>query len=406
MHTKKQDGSWTEPELVDFFNGNVNEVQPCLSPSGEELYFAADHPDGWGGYDLYYVKKEGINGWSEPQILGRNINTTGNENFPTMQEDTLYFSSDYRPGMGGLDIFKTYRLASGKWSSAKNVKHPINSGADDFGLILLPKGKLPKGVVRKGYFSSNRNGSDDILGYTQMKTKKKKPKETLVVDYTWVLDGFVLEKIFENPDDPNSKYLGRRPIEMAKVDVVFDGKKEHFTVGKDGAFTMVLSEDTDYEIIAYKDGYLKNKVFFSTKDIGRDPEQPEQHFEVEVVLDKIYQDREIVLDNIYYDFNKYNIRKDAEPTLNELVKVLKLNPNIKIELGSHTDCRGGDAYNANLSQQRAQSVVDYLQTKGISASRLFAIGYGATKPAVNCKCSQCTEEEHQRNRRTTFKIVE
>ena len=406
MHTTKKGETWSKPEMISFFEGNVNEVQPCLAPSGEELYFASDHPDGWGGYDIYLVRREGRGGWSEPEILGRTINSSGNEKFPTMQEDTMYFSSDYWPGMGGLDIFKTYRLASGKWSSASNVKYPINSGADDFGLILLPRDRLKAGVVRKGYFSSNRNGSDDILEYTQMKSKKRPPIDTTSLVYTWILDGFVLERIFENPSDPNSKYLGRKPIEGARVNITFQKEAKSIKVGADGAFSIELEEDMDYEIVAHKEGYLKNKVIFSTKGIGRDPAQPVQHFEVEVILDKIYQDQEIVLKNIYYDFNKSNIRKDAQPTLNELAKILALNPAIKIELGAHTDCRGNDSYNANLSQQRAQSVVDYLQSKGIENSRLFAKGYGATSPAVDCKCSQCTEEEHQKNRRTTFKILE
>ena len=406
MYTKIEAGDWTEPRQISFFEGYVNEVQPCLAPSGNELYFAADHPDGWGGYDIYYVEREGKNGWSEPKILGRTINSTGNEKFPTMDHDTLYFSSDYFPGMGGLDIFKSYKLTSGKWSSAVNMKYPLNSGADDFGLVLFPQDRLLPGVTYKGYFSSNRNGSDDVLMYTKKKSKRKKEMDTIPTNYKWMLDGFVLEKIFENPDDPNSKYLGRKPIEGALVEIEFDGQIKKLQVGKDGAFSIELQENMDYEITASKDGYLKNKTVFSTKGIGRDPKQPEQRFEVEVILGKIYQDQEIVLEDIYYDFNRANIRKDAEPTLNELAKILKLNPTIKIELGAHTDCRGKDDYNANLSQQRAQSVVDYLQSKGIQNFRLFAKGYGESNPAVNCKCSQCTEAEHQKNRRTTFKILE
>lgn len=406
MYSQKEAGDWTKPRMLSFFEGHVNEVQPCLAPSGNELYFAADHPDGWGGYDIYYVKREGKNGWSEPKILGRNINSTGNEKFPTMDHDTMYFSSDYFPGMGGLDIFKTYKLASGKWSSAVNMKYPLNSGADDFGLVLFPQDRLLPGVTYKGYFSSNRNGSDDVIMYTKVKSKRKKEMDTIPTDYKWMLDGFVLEKIFENPDDPNSKYLGRKPIDAAAVEIKFDGQIKKMQVGEDGAFSIELQEDTDYEITASKAGYLKNKTVFSTKGIGRDPKQPEQRFEVEVILGKIYQDQEIVLEDIYYDFNKANIRKDAEPTLNDLAKILTLNPSIKIELGAHTDCRGNDDYNMNLSQQRAQSVVNYLQSKGIQNFRLFAKGYGASNPAVNCKCNQCTEAQHQKNRRTTFKIVE
>jgi peptidoglycan-associated lipoprotein len=139
----------------------------------------------------------------------------------------------------------------------------------------------------------------------------------------------------------------------------------------------------------------------------RDPANPVQTYEVEIVLDKIFRDREIVLENIYYDYDKWDIRPDAEPTLNRLADVLRQNPDIRIQLGSHTDCRGNDNYNQELSQKRAQSAVNYLIGKGhIDPNRLSAIGYGETQPAVGCVCTRCTEAEHQANRRTTFRIVE
>ena len=131
-----------------------------------------------------------------------------------------------------------------------------------------------------------------------------------------------------------------------------------------------------------------------------------QKFEIEIVLDKIFLDKEIVLENIYYDFDRWEIRNDAEPTLNDLVENLKLNSTIRIQLGSHTDCRGNPRYNEDLSQKRAQSAVDYLIANGIDADRLMAKGYGENELAVNCLCARCTEEEHQQNRRTTFKIIE
>ena len=147
-------------------------------------------------------------------------------------------------------------------------------------------------------------------------------------------------------------------------------------------------------------------VRFSTVGIAKDPANPIQKYEVELVLDQIFKNKEIVLDNIYYDFDKSDIREDAKPTLNQLANTLKQNPSIKIQLSSHTDCRGNEGYNEELSQRRAQSAVDYLISLGINANRLIAKGYGESNPAVICNCSNCTEEEHQKNRRTTFKILE
>jgi outer membrane protein OmpA-like peptidoglycan-associated protein len=178
------------------------------------------------------------------------------------------------------------------------------------------------------------------------------------------------------------------------------------TVGEDGFFTLELAENSDYFFLASLEGYLANSTRFSTKGIAKDPANPIQKYEVEIVLDKIFRNREIVLENIYYDYDKWDIRPDAEPTLNRLADVLRQNPGIRIQLGSHTDCRGNNNYNEDLSQKRAQSAVNYLIGKGIDAGRLGALGYGETQPAVDCACSSCTESEHQSNRRTTFKIVE
>ena len=151
---------------------------------------------------------------------------------------------------------------------------------------------------------------------------------------------------------------------------------------------------------------MTNDVKFTTRGIGRDANNPIQNFETEVVLEKIFRNKEITLDNIYYDYDQWYIRDDAKPTLDNLSKILNQNPNVKIQLSSHTDCRGNDAYNLDLSQKRAQAAVDYLITRGVNAERLFAKGYGETIPALSCVCNKCTEVENQTNRRTTFTIME
>ena len=226
------------------------------------------------------------------------------------------------------------------------------------------------------------------------------------IEYKLLLEGYVLEKIYNNPTDPNSKVLGRKPLPGSEVDIQFDKQKETVTVGEDGMFRLELEENTDYSFLASREKYLSNDAAFSTVGIGRDPNNPVQTFEIEIVLDKIFLDKEITLENIYYDFDKWDIREDAQPTLDDLARNLKLNPDIRIQMGSHTDCRGNNRYNEDLSQKRAQSAVDYLISKGIDPARLVARGYGESQPEVDCICARCTEEEHQTNRRTTFKIIE
>jgi peptidoglycan-associated lipoprotein len=409
MVSKIEGDSWGLPRPLPFTKDDVNYGHPSLSEDGKRLYFSSNDPEGWGGYDIYYLERTPA-GWSPPQILGRTINTIGNEKFPVVDKDTLYFSSDFHKGMGGLDIFKVYRLANGSWSSAKNLEPPINSGGDDFGLMIDytvdPEGDL----LQAGYFTSTRVegiGGDDIYRFEKrIPPPEPEPEVVEVIEYKLLLEGYVLEKIYDEIDNPNSKVLGRKPLPGSEVEITIGNKKEKVTVGEDGLFQLELDENTDYSFIGRKEGYLNNQTTFSTRGIGQDPENPVQTFTVELELDKIYFNKEITLENIYYDFDEAIIRDDAKPTLNALAQNLKLNPQISIQMGSHTDCRGNDGYNEDLSQRRAQAAVDYLISKGISADRLSAKGYGENELAVDCICSRCTEEQHQANRRTTFAIIE
>ncbi|HNG90532.1 MAG TPA: OmpA family protein, partial [Saprospiraceae bacterium] len=335
-----------------------------------------------------------------------------------LDADTLYFASEGHTGMGGLDVFRTYKADRNNWASPQNLKAPINSGADDFGLLVdasprsANNAKTPP-LIRSGYLSSNRPGGrglDDIYRFEQRVPPPKPAKVDTVpakpLVYKLILEGYVLEKIYSNPDDPNSKVLGRKPLEGSGVVAEYGTKKQLFNVAADGYFRMELSENMDYTFTASHTGYLSNATKFSTRGIARDPNNPTQTFEVEIVLDKIFRNREIVLENIYYDYDKWDIRPDAEPTLDRLAEVLHQNPGIRIQLGSHTDCRGNDSYNQELSQRRAQSAVNYLISKGIGSERLSAVGYGESQPADLCACTRCTETQHQSNRRTTFRIME
>lgn len=420
LRSEVQGESWSVPKPLSFIEEGVNYGGPVLSKDGNTLYFSSNHPDGWGGHDLYYSGRQADGSWGSPQLMSRVINTDRDEKFPFVDQDTLYFSSDGHTGMGGLDIFKTYKLRGGGWASPFNLRTPINSGGDDFGLVLDHNApKLDTNIIYAGYFTSRREdgaGNDDIYRFTKRKPtpeeiaaererekEKEKPKED---DYKLLLRGFVLEKIYEVPTDPNSLVLGRKALPGATVEIKYGRRTETVTVGEDGQFNLQLEENTDYDFLAAQEGYLKNAEDFSTKGIGRDPNNPVQTFEIEIVLERIFMDKEIRLENIYYDFDKWDIRKDAEPTLDALARNLRLNPDIRIQLGSHTDCRGSSRYNEELSQKRAQSAVDYLISLGIDPGRLVAFGYGESQPETDCICNRCTEEEHQTNRRTTFKIIE
>ncbi len=409
MVSKKEGDSWTSPTILSFVEDNVNYGHPTLSSDGSTLYFSCNHPEGWGGYDIYSVERS-PEGWDLPRLMGRTINSDGNEKFPFIDQDTLYFASDHHTGLGGLDIFRTYKTEKDNWAPIHNLKPPINSGADDFGFVIDYRSQLKDGVLQSGYFTSSREngkGSDDIYRFEKGLPPPPPPIDTSKpIVYKMILDGFVLEKIYRDPTNPNSQVIGRKPLDQSKVDITFDGKKETITVGPDGQFTLELEENMDYDFVGSKEGYLVNTARFSSKGIGKDPNNPTTRYEIEIVLDKIFKDKEITLENIYYDFDKWDIRPDAEPTLNELGQILQQNPAIKIQLASHTDCRGGARYNKDLSQKRAQSAVDYLISIGIDTQRLSAKGYGKDAPAVDCICSKCSEEEHQINRRTTFKIVE
>ncbi len=418
FYSKKINGTWTTPEVLPFCKDKVNYSTPSVSKDGKTLYFASNDPEGWGGLDIYMCTRTS-EGFVAPLILGRTLNTVGNEAYPYVENDTLYFASDYHTGMGGWDIFKSTRLGESNWSSPHNLKSPVNSGADDFGYAIDNQSTMKDGIYQQGYFTSNRiggKGNDDIYKFergtppprpvvVKLDTPKVTPKPKEIV-YKNTLDIIVLEKIYAFSDNPNSKVLGKKPLADAKVSINFGGKKKDFAVNTEGVASIDLEDNIDYNFLASKTEYLNNQAKFTTKGLGKDPANPIQKFEVEIVLDKIYKNKEIVLENIYYDLNKWDIRPDAQPTLNKLSETLQQNPQLKIQLSSHTDCRSSDAYNATLSQKRAEAAVNYLISKGLDPVRLVPKGYGEAQPAVGCDCKKCSEEEHQANRRTTFKVLE
>ena len=206
MVSKADGDSWSVPKVLEFVEDEVNYGGPSLSADGNTLYFSSNHPDGWGGHDIYTSERQSDGSWERPVLLSRSINTPGNEMFPSVDNDTLYFASDSHTGMGGLDIFRSYKLSNGSWAPAYNLKAPINSGADDFGFIVDRKSPLPKDILQQGYFTSTRDegiGGDDIFHFTKVIPPEppivEVPQE---IEYKLLLEGYVLEKIYNDPYRP------------------------------------------------------------------------------------------------------------------------------------------------------------------------------------------------------------
>ena len=416
MYSEKIGGRWSPPEELPFIKEDINYGHPVLTKDDSTLIYSADDPEGAGGYDLYFARRSADGSWSEPQSMGARINSEGDEKFPTLHEDTLYFSSDFLPGMGGLDIFRTYIGSNGNWTNPYNLKPPLNSGWDDFSFVVDTFNENRGDVLQSGYFCSSRAGgagSDDIYGFV-----KRKPEEPVVadaeedvpledlVDYQLFLAIKVSEPVFEDPEDPNSKRNGTRALSGARVIIGEGADMRTLRTDENGFMVIEIQYDKLYNVQARFRGFLTQRLDVDASEVERDPDEPVKTINREIVLEPIFRGVEIVLENIYYDLDKWDIRDDAKPSLNELAKILKDNPGIRIQLGSHTDCRADDDYNMDLSQKRAQSAVDYLIDNGINPSRLAAVGYGETQFAVDCECSECTEDEHQANRRTTFKVVQ
>lgn len=418
MYSERTSGIWSEPQLLPFLIEGINYGHPTFIEDDSVLVFSAEMTDGVGGHDLYYVERylndsEELE-WAEPYIFPQTINSIGNEMFPSGDGDTLYFSSDYYAGLGGLDIFKTWLMSNGEWAPPQNLKKPINSSFDDFGLVVDYNANLRGKVVQKGFFTSTRKGfgKEDIYRFTKRQsfipvditpTDTIEEKDIVVEIY---LAGKTKEESFEDPENPNSSKLGKVALKECYV-VIDDGEKQEKLYSDDnGQFIVLLEKDKNYSVKASKIGYLNDIKSISTYNLKVPEGNLTTTLNIELVLTKIFSNVEITLENIYYNFNKSDIRDDAKPTLDSLTTLLENNPQISIQLSSHTDCRGDDEYNMILSQKRAEAAIKYIASNGISISRLKAKGYGESAFEVDCACDDCSEEDHQKNRRTTFKILE
>jgi peptidoglycan-associated lipoprotein len=347
MYSTKTGDKWSEPKNIGILPDSVVAAHPALSPDGKTLYFVSDMAGGSGGKDIWMATRNSeSDGWSKPKNLGPDINTTGNELFPFVRSDgTLYFSSDGLIGMGGLDIFKAVPQPDGSWI-VQNMKAPINSSADDFGITFEDGNE-------SGIFSSTRKGkgNDELYSFEFPPLK-------------FNITGLV-------KDEKTGAAISASIVRL----IASDGSNLQAETGSGGDFKFALKPDVDYIFLASKQGYLNGKEKESTKG-----QEKSRDFLVTIQLTPI--DKPIELPNIFYDFGKWDLRPESMVSLDKLVETLNDNPKVTIELMSHTDSRDTEEYNLALSQKRAQSVVDYLIGKGIELDRLTAKGYGESRPKV------------------------
>ena len=457
---REEDGDgWTNVQPLPFNNDEYATGQPAMSADGQTLYFVSDAPGGFGGTDLYACDYQ-QGQWGTPRNLGEPINTAGDEMFPFVHTDgSLYFASRGHAGLGGLDIF---RVATPE-AQPENLGYPVNSSLDDFALVLDSAG-------RHGFFSSNRGGggADDNLYavviskpavlLVQGQVTDEETGEPLA-DVTVTIrdeEGNVVKDTITNeagryefevaPDsgytvqteegDEYEEQLERISAEQARAgtytvenrlrkrpDYIVQGQVTDQNTGQalSGATVTLIDPETDQTLgraTADEQGRYQLKV------------DPDQAYEVRArqknyfsSVDSVQVTREggatttknlallssekLNPDNIYYDFDESAIRPSAARELDQLVEIMKNNPTLNIELSSHTDARGDNPYNQALSQRRAESAVEYIKQRGIAADRITARGYGETRLVNDCTDGvECTEAQHQANRRTAFTVVQ
>lgn len=432
---------------------------PAVSSDGNVLYFVSDMPGGQGNTDIYYTTRQSDGSWGEPVNAGPVVNTAGKESYPYVDDNgVLYFSSNGHAGMGGLDIFMA-EGTHGAWTTVTNMGQPVNSPKNDYGIMFTEAGK-------EGLLSSNRNsknGTDNIYSFSLMARpvvvavnavdntgaamegvkidlRQKGVNESIAGatdnSGTYYLNGRVGEQyelrntksgfqsqvmqlvIPETAGDtlrvpvtmreaksvvviktikPNSAAIGNVNITVTRA-----GKNDTVKTVSNAAGEVVINGTVGdkFTVRGVKKGYLNQSLNVEIPEAAGDTLNYTMRFESDEA------DKPIVMENVYYDTGMSDIREDAAVELDKLVTLLNENPNISIEIGSHTDSRQTKKYNQKLSEERAKSVVDYLVSKGINMNRLRSKGYGESQLLNKCKDGvKCSEEQHQRNRRTEFKII-
>lgn len=404
----KKGGEWEEPlELSLPIDSSYMVIFPCLSPDEKTLYFVSDMPGGEGDFDIWmseYNKRK--DSWAEPVNLGPEVNTEGPEIAPFLHKDgTLFFASKGHVGMGGFDIFRATKRPSGQFGKVKNMKYPINSSYDDFGIIFSGKDAM------NGFYTSNRRGGrggDDIY-------------EVKLSDLKFKMEGILVDTETSDP------LLGVSiHIEGS------DGSSFDAITNKDGFFNLgdeAIKQGVEYEVTYSKDSYVTVNDTVTTQDLTiHDFESTDEGFLYTIAVDlsmKVYR-LPVVLPQIEYDLGSAELRDMAIKDLDNLVGVLETNPDLRIQLRSHTDFRSGDDFNLVLSQKRADACVSYLIEQGIDATRLEAVGMGESEPLTlqddrsgfakgdvlsqefieSIRSKRRRNLAHQMNRRTDFKELE
>ena len=388
MVSTRSDAAWSKPKELEISKDTLcSFAHPAVSPDGEWIYFVSDISGGMGGLDIWRCRLLSSTEVGYMENLGEPVNTPGDEMFPTFRPNgDLYFSSNGHPGLGGLDI---YYLAQGR------VNHPgwpLNSQSDDFGLTF-------EGKLNQGFFCSSRG---DMRGLDHIYSFYNPEIVQTVKGWVYEQDGYELT--------------------AAQVYMVGnDGTNLKLSVRSDGSFTQEIKPGVDYVILGTCKGYLNHQ-----EQIRVEQSKKSEEYVLQFPLANI--SAPVLIENIFYDFNKATLRPESQKALDELVQLLNENPNVTIELSAHTDCRGSDAYNEQLSQRRAESVVAYLIAHGIASDRLTPKGYGESNPKkikarvaeryeflkegdvlteemISALPEEQQEQCHQMNRRTEFKVL-
>ena len=335
---------WNAGQKLNIFKDSVTMVaHPAVGPD-DYLYFVSDKIGGQGGKDIWRIRINEI-GSATPENLGPEINTPGDEMFPYVRQDsTLYFSSDGHPGMGGLDLFKAkFNEKTESWT-VENMKSPINSNGDDFGITF-------EGPRERGFFSSNRN---DARGIDHL----------FYFEYPEILfdiEGWVLDKDEEVIENATVRIVGK------------DGRDQRIFVRKDGTYFADVVGGMEYVMLGSAPGYLNQK-----QTLNVPLQEKSETFFVDFDLSSI--SKPVLIENIFYEFDRATLLPESKEALDGIIQMLEDNPNVTIELSAHADRKGSEEYNMNLSQRRAQSVVDYLIRGGIEEERLTPAGYGKSQP--------------------------
>jgi outer membrane protein OmpA-like peptidoglycan-associated protein len=380
---RNSDGIWEKPTVLPFCDNKYMYAHPTFSSDGKTLYFASDMPGGFGGMDIWVVKMTD-NIWGSPMNLGGNINSVGNEVFPSLRkDDELYYSSDAIENLGGLDIMMSANR-NGLWERPIHMSYPINSSTDDFSMAWNPDGKT-------GYFTSDRYGSDRIFSFIEDDTQV-------------TLNGLVTGRDSKLP-------LGGARIVIKNLT---DGTEQMYITDGNGKFTADLVKGKDYQMISELEGYFNQTDNFNTRG-DEDPINKMVEMGELYVTDanttpkdnsKVKAKGIYDLPDIHWDYNKWEIREDAYPFLDNLVKLFRENNNLKFELRSHTDCRGSYEYNDDLSAKRAKAVTDYMVKKGVPRATIVSKGYGERELLNHCTDGVfCDESLHEENRRTEFIVT-